>query len=129
MLLWRLGHRHREWSSLASRVPAATTVDPPLVSWRASWTAIVTQPFRLVEWRHRRPWTQQELATAAGICVGTVRGIEHGYYKSVRPRIIRAIAAALGVEPAEVMEFRRSMHLSSGDGAGQVVAAGQAIPP
>lgn len=65
----------------------------------------------LEQWRHRRPWTQKELAEAAGVSIGTVRGIEHGYYKTVRPRVIRAIAAALDLQPAEVVEFRASLGL------------------
>ncbi len=69
------------------------------------------QPLALEQWRHRRPWTQKELAEAAGVSIGTVRGIEHGYYKTVRPRVIRAIAAALDVQPAEVVEFRVSLGL------------------
>lgn len=69
------------------------------------------QALALEQWRHRRPWTQKELAEAAGVSIGTVRGIEHGYYKTVRPRVIRAIAAALDVQPAEVAEFRASLGL------------------
>lgn len=44
--------------------------------------------------------------------MGTVRGIEHGYYKSVRPRVIRAIAGALGVQPGDVVEFWPSLGLN-----------------
>ncbi len=69
------------------------------------------QALALEQWRRRKPWTQKELAEAAGISIGTVRGIEHGYYKTVRPRVIRAIAAALVVQPAEVVEFRASLGL------------------
>ena len=61
--------------------------------------------------RCRGPWTQAELAAAAGVSAGTVRGIEHGYYRTVRPRVIRALAAALGVAPAAVAEFRPSLGL------------------
>jgi transcriptional regulator with XRE-family HTH domain len=61
--------------------------------------------------RRRVPWTQGELAAAAGVSVGTVRGIEHGHSKTVRPRVIRALAAALGVAPAQVAEFRPSLGL------------------
>jgi transcriptional regulator with XRE-family HTH domain len=73
----------------------------------------VTQPLPLEQLRRRQPLTQKELALAAGVSVGTVRGIEHGYYKSVRPRVIRAIAEALGVQPADVVEFRPSLGLSA----------------
>jgi hypothetical protein len=50
--------------------------------------------------RRRVPLTQGELAAAAGVSVGTVR-----------PRVIRALAAALGVDPAVVAEFRPSLGL------------------
>jgi transcriptional regulator with XRE-family HTH domain len=68
-------------------------------------------PLTLEHLRRRRPWTQKELAEAAGVSVGTVRGIEHGYYKSVRPRVMRAVAGALGVQPSDVVEFRPSLGL------------------
>jgi transcriptional regulator with XRE-family HTH domain len=96
----------------------------------------VTQPLPLEQLRRRQPLTQKELALAAGVSVGTVRGIEHGYYKSVRPRVIRAIAETLGVQPADVVEFRPSLGLSAdaiepiepierieGDGAPDALAA------
>jgi transcriptional regulator with XRE-family HTH domain len=73
----------------------------------------VTPALPLEQWRRRRPWTQKELAESAGVSVGTVRGIEHGYYKSVRPRVIRAIAGALGLQPAEIVEFRPSLGLGA----------------
>ncbi|MGH2367659.1 MAG: helix-turn-helix domain-containing protein [Chloroflexota bacterium] len=69
------------------------------------------QPALLEQLRRRKPWTQKELAEAAGVSIGTVRGIEHGYYKTVRPRVMRSIAAALGVEPAQIAEFRVSLGL------------------
>jgi transcriptional regulator with XRE-family HTH domain len=61
--------------------------------------------------RHRMPLTQGELAAAAGVSVGTVRGIERGAYTTVRPRVIRALAEALGVEPDTIAEFRPSLGL------------------
>jgi len=61
--------------------------------------------------RRRVPLTQGELAAAAGVSVGTVRGIERNAYGTVRPRVIRALAAALGVDPAVVAEFRPSLGL------------------
>jgi transcriptional regulator with XRE-family HTH domain len=66
---------------------------------------------RLAQWRHRVPWTQQELAAAAGVSAGTVRAIERGAHQAVRPRVIRALATALGVAPAAVAEFRPSLGL------------------
>ena len=65
----------------------------------------------LVALRRRVPWTQRELAAAAGVSLGTVRNVEQGAYPTVQPRVIRALAAALGVAPAAVAEFRRSLGL------------------
>ena len=65
----------------------------------------------LAELRRRVPWTQRELAGAAGVSEGTVRAIERGVHQAVRPRVIRALAAALGVPPAAVAEFRPSLGL------------------
>ena len=70
-------------------------------------------PLPLEQWRRRQPRTQKELAEAAGVSVGTVRGIEHGYYKSVRPRVMRSIASALDVQPADIVEFRSSLGLGA----------------
>ena len=61
--------------------------------------------------RRRMPLTQGELAAAAGVSVGTVRGIERNASATVRPRVMRALAAALGVAPAAVAEFRPSLDL------------------
>ena len=69
------------------------------------------QVARLAQWRRRVPWTQAELAAAAGVSEGAVRAIERSAYQAVRPRVIRALAAALGVPPAAVAEFRPSLGL------------------
>ena len=66
----------------------------------------------LAQLRRRVPWTQGELAAAAGVAVGTVRAIERGVHPTVRPRVMRALAAALGVAPATVAEFRPSLGLA-----------------
>ena len=92
-------------------------------------TSPVTEPLALEQWRRRRPWTQKELSAAAGVSVGTVRGIEHGYYKSVRPRVMRAIAEALGIAPAAVLEFRPSLGLDPEDEDGAAGARDSVAPP
>jgi transcriptional regulator with XRE-family HTH domain len=61
--------------------------------------------------RRRVPWTQRELAAAAGVSLGTVRGIEQGGIHCPRPRVIRALAAALGVAPDAVAEFHPALGL------------------
>ena len=69
---------------------------------------------RLVEHRRRMPWTQRELAEIAGVSVGTIRSIEQGARRTLRPRTMRSIAAALGVPPGEVAEFRAALGLPPG---------------
>ena len=56
--------------------------------------------------------TQQELAAAAGVTVATVNYAEN---RLSYPRIstIRKICKALGVQPKDVDEFRRSLDLPS----------------
>jgi transcriptional regulator with XRE-family HTH domain len=76
--------------------------------WRAAEPSGVAS---LAALRRRIPLTQRELASAAAVAVSTVRAIERGAYKTVRPRVIRALAATLGVEPAAVAEFRPSLGL------------------
>src|SRR5262245_57445075 len=71
-------------------------------------TAAATRPAAL---RRRVPWTQRELATAAGVSPGTIRALEQGSPRRPRPRVIRALAAALGVPPAAVAEFRPALGL------------------
>ena len=51
--------------------------------------------------RETRALTQQELAEKAGVTRGTVTRIEAGY--DGYPPTIRKLAAALGVEPSELM--------------------------
>ena len=61
----------------------------------------------LRELRLGRLWTQRELARAAGVAHKTVVDLELG---RVEPQLktMRKLAAALGVEPGEVDEFRES---------------------
>jgi transcriptional regulator with XRE-family HTH domain len=71
----------------------------------------------LAQLRRRVPWTQAELAAAAGVSVGTVRGLEQGRHRRPHPRVIRALAAALGVAPAAVAEFRLRLDLPAAPAA------------
>ncbi len=60
--------------------------------------------------RRRRPLTQRELAHQAGVSEATIRAIENGQHLGrLRPRTMRAIAQALGVEPIDIAEFRASL--------------------
>ncbi len=60
------------------------------------------------EARARRVLTVRDLAAAAGLAPTTVYRIEHGI-STPRFGVIRALAAVLEVEPAEVAEFAAAM--------------------
>ncbi len=55
----------------------------------------------LREWRYRRGWTQHELAARAGLTQKSVSALEVGAV-SARPGTIRKLAAALGIDPAQI---------------------------
>ncbi len=65
-----------------------------------------------VQWRKLRLMTYRELATKAKVGTETIRQIEHADEiaeprHTIRPGTIRRLSEALGVEPAQVVEFRR----------------------
>ena len=62
----------------------------------------------LREARLARTLSQRDLAECAGVTQKTIVDLELGRQEP-RLRTIRLIAAALGVEPAEVDEFRRAI--------------------
>ena len=64
----------------------------------------------LERWRRERPLSIRELAEAAGVSTRTVLLVEHGE-QVPRPATVRKLAAALGVEPNQVREFRAAMGL------------------
>jgi transcriptional regulator with XRE-family HTH domain len=63
--------------------------------------------------RLRIGMTQEELAERAGVSVRGLRKLEAGETGQPRPRTVRAIAAALGVGPAEWDAFRMGAHPGS----------------
>jgi len=69
----------------------------------------------LGRWRRERLLTIRGLAEAAGVSPRTVLLVEHGQ-QVPRPGTIRKLAAALGVEPAQVREFRAAMGLDDAEG-------------
>lgn len=73
------------------------------------YTGGVRSMARLEELRRRRPLTQAELAEASLVSEATIRAIENGYARRLRPKTMRAIAAALEVAPADIDEFRESL--------------------
>ena len=65
--------------------------------------------------RRERLLTIRALAAAAGVSTRTVLQAEHGE-RTPQPGTIRRLAAALGVEPAQVREFRAAMGLPDEEG-------------
>jgi transcriptional regulator with XRE-family HTH domain len=61
--------------------------------------------------RLRRMLTQVELAAKSGVSQGTIARIETGERKRVALRTVKALGAALEVDPAEVDEFRPALGL------------------
>jgi transcriptional regulator with XRE-family HTH domain len=66
----------------------------------------------LKAWRRRRLLTVRGLAAAADVAQRTVVEVEAGR-RAPHPGTVRALSKALGVEPAQVAEFRRVMGLDA----------------
>jgi transcriptional regulator with XRE-family HTH domain len=71
---------------------------------------------RLEALRRRRALSQRALAKAAGLSYRTVFNVERGVTKAPQLRVVRAISDALGVDPAEVDEFRGPLGLPPAGG-------------
>ena len=67
----------------------------------------------LAQLRRERLLTIRALAEAAGCSTRTVLQVEHGE-RTPQPGTIKRLSAALGVEPAQVREFRAAMGLEDG---------------
>jgi transcriptional regulator with XRE-family HTH domain len=59
---------------------------------------------KLRELRRRRVLTLRELEEESGVSYNTIWRIENGY-REARPSTIRKLAAALGVEPEELVRI------------------------
>jgi transcriptional regulator with XRE-family HTH domain len=69
----------------------------------------------LKAWRRRRLLTIRGLAATADLSTRTVREVEAGR-RAPQPGTIRALSAALEVDPEQVTEFRRVMGLDVQEG-------------
>ncbi len=58
---------------------------------------------RLRRLRRERALSQQDLSAATGVAQATLSDLERGK-RGARPSTVRKLAAALGVEPKELME-------------------------
>ena len=59
---------------------------------------------KLRELRRRRVLTLRELEVESGVSYNTIWRIENGY-REARPSTIRKLAAALGVEPEDLVKI------------------------
>jgi DNA-binding Xre family transcriptional regulator len=69
-------------------------------------------PATFREWRAQRALSMADLVKIAGVTKTTIIAIEHGRVTAIKRKTIRRLAEALGVEPWDVVEFRRAL---SGD--------------
>lgn len=67
---------------------------------------------KLSQCRKRRYLSQRALAAEAGVSFATIKSIEAGRVKAPQLRVVKQLAEALGVEAAEVDEFRKSLGLN-----------------
>ena len=65
---------------------------------------VATTGEKLKRLRRGRGWTQQELSEASGVAQSTIAQIEKMRREEPRPRTLKKLAAALGVETAELLE-------------------------
>jgi transcriptional regulator with XRE-family HTH domain len=63
---------------------------------------------KLKELRRRKVLTLRELEAVSGVSYATVWRLESGRATDARPSTIRKLAAALGVEPEELIMVRSS---------------------
>jgi DNA-binding XRE family transcriptional regulator len=60
-------------------------------------------------WRNRRALSMDDLGELAGVAKSTIVAIELGRVTALKRVTMRKLAAALGVEPMDVAEFRRAL--------------------
>lgn len=68
----------------------------------------------LRDWRYRKGIGLRELARRAGVSPRVITNIEHGRSRGL-PATWTRIAAALGVDPAQIVEYRRAVGLPEQD--------------
>jgi transcriptional regulator with XRE-family HTH domain len=63
--------------------------------------------------RRRKALSVRDLAREAGVAVSTISVLESGRGPTPNPRTVRRLSEALGIDPAAVIEFRRSLGLDA----------------
>lgn len=59
--------------------------------------------------RKRKLLSQRDLARQAGVALSTIYLLEAGRTERVTFRVIRSVSQTLGVEPASIAEFQRTI--------------------
>jgi transcriptional regulator with XRE-family HTH domain len=67
------------------------------------------EPLPLATLRKRKLLSQRDLAHQAGVALSTIYLIEAGRTERVTFKVMRAVSAALDVDPATIEEFRRAL--------------------
>lgn len=67
----------------------------------------------LAKVRRRKALSVRDLAREAGVAVSTIATLESGRGPTPNPRTVRRLSDALGIDPADVIEFRRTLGLEA----------------
>jgi transcriptional regulator with XRE-family HTH domain len=76
-------------------------------------------PTPLAAIRKRHLLSQRDLAHQAGVALSTVYLLEAGKTERTTFKVMRAVSAALGVEPNSIAEFRRTIEAKTALPSGQ----------
>lgn len=68
----------------------------------------------LRQWRYAKAIGLRELAELAGVSTYTLSALEHGRSRGY-PKTWRKIALALGIDPEQIVEYRRAVGLDQGE--------------
>ena len=99
----RVAHSWCNRSRGAGRVRALASTPPR--------TRLTPAPGALAAHREHRGWSRQQLARAAGITIQPIHKMERDTGWKPQLRTVYLIAQALGVDPADVDEFRPALGL------------------
>ncbi len=69
-------------------------------------------------WRYARALGLRELSRITGLSPQTITALEHGRSRGY-PATWRKLASALGVEPEQILEYRRAVGLDEEHGDGE----------
>ncbi len=67
-------------------------------------------PLTLREQRNQAHLSERELASKSGVSIATIRRIERGTFKSIKPLTIQNISNALNIHASEITQFAPYSH-------------------